>query len=85
MAWGDLKSRGFFVNTTPDSSFFYLLTAVHAVHLTGGIVALLWAGIISLRHRAIEGRRIVVDVAAWYWHFMAVLWIYVFALFAFAR
>jgi cytochrome c oxidase subunit 3 len=85
MAWGDLKSRGFFVNTNPDSSFFYLLTAVHAVHLTGGIVALLWAGIISLRHRAIEGRRIVVDVAAWYWHFMAVLWIYVFALFAFAR
>jgi heme/copper-type cytochrome/quinol oxidase subunit 3 len=27
----------------------------------------------------------VVDVAAWYWHFMAVLWIYVFALLAFVR
>jgi len=51
----------------------------------GGIVALFWAGFTSLLHRPIEGRRIVVDVAAWYWHFMGVLWIYVFALLAFAR
>jgi cytochrome c oxidase subunit 3 len=85
MAWGELKARGFLVNTNPNSSFIYLLTAAHAVHLTGGIVALLWAGITSLLDKPIEGRRIVVDVAAWYWHFMAVLWIYVFALLAFAR
>ena len=85
MAWGELKARGFLVSTNPDSSFVYLLTAAHAVHLTGGIIALLWAGTTSLLHRPVEGRRIVVDVAAWYWHFMAVLWIYVFALLAFAR
>lgn len=85
MAWGELRGRGFLVNTNPDSSFIYLLTAVHAVHLAGGIVALLWAGIASLLRRPIEGRRIVVDVAAWYWHFMAVLWIYVFALLAFVQ
>jgi cytochrome c oxidase subunit III len=85
IAWGDLKSRGFFVATNPSSSFVYLLTAAHAVHLAGGIVALLWAGITSLLHRPIEDRRIVVDVAAWYWHFMAVLWIYVFALLAFVH
>jgi cytochrome c oxidase subunit III len=85
MAWADLRSRGFFVNTNPDSSFIYLFTGAHAVHLAGGIIALLWAGITSLQHKPIEGRRIVVDVAAWYWHFMGVLWIYVFALLAFAR
>jgi len=85
MAWGELKGRGFFVNTNPNSSFVYLLTAAHAVHLLGGIVAMLWAGMISLQHRPIEERRIVVDVAAWYWHFMAVLWIYVFALLAVVR
>jgi cytochrome c oxidase subunit 3 len=85
MAWADLRSRGFFVSTNPDSSFVYLFTAAHAVHLMGGIIALFWAGITSLLHRPIEGRRIVVDVAAWYWHFMGVLWIYVFALLAFAR
>jgi cytochrome c oxidase subunit III len=85
MAWGELKGRGFFVNTNPNSSFVYLLTATHAVHLAGGVLALLWAGATSLLRRPIEGRRIVVDVAAWYWHFMAVLWIYVFALLAFVR
>jgi cytochrome c oxidase subunit 3 len=85
MAWGELRSRGFFVGTNPNSSFVYLLTVTHAVHLTGGIIALLWAGITSLQHKPIEGHRIVVDVAAWYWHFMAVLWIYVFALLALAR
>jgi len=85
MAWGELKARGFLVSTNPDSSFVYLLTAAHAVHLTGGIVALLWASATSLLHRPVEGRRIVVDVAAWYWHFMAVLWVYVFALLAFAK
>jgi len=85
IAWGELKGRGFFVNTNPNSSFVYLLTAAHAVHLAGGVIALLWAGATSLLHRPIEGRRIVVDVTAWYWHFMAVLWIYVFALIAFVR
>jgi cytochrome c oxidase subunit 3 len=86
LAWGELKARGFFVDTNPNSSFVYLLTAAHAVHLAGGIVALMWAAAAtSLLHRPIEGRRIVVDVAAWYWHFMAVLWIYVFALLSFAR
>jgi cytochrome c oxidase subunit III len=85
LAWNELRSRGFFVATNPSSSFIYLLTAAHAVHLAGGIIALLWAGVSSLQHRSIEGRRIVVDVAAWYWHFMAVLWVYIFALLAFVR
>jgi cytochrome c oxidase subunit 3 len=85
MAWGELKSRGFLVSTSPNSSFIYLLTAAHAVHLAGGIIALLWAGVTSLLHKPVEGRRIVVDVTAWYWHFMAVLWLYVFALLAFVR
>jgi cytochrome c oxidase subunit 3 len=85
MAWGELKARGFFVDTNPNSSFVYLLTAAHAVHLSGGVIALLWAAATSLLHRPIEGRRIVVDVTAWYWHFMAVLWIYVFALLGLAK
>jgi cytochrome c oxidase subunit 3 len=85
LAWSELKGRGFFVSTNPSSSFVYLLTAAHAVHLAGGIFALLWAGVTSLLSKPVEERRIVVDVAAWYWHFMAVLWVYVFALLAFVR
>ncbi len=83
-AWRALEHRGFFLSTTPSSSFFYVLTGMHALHLMGGIVALLYASAVSLRTRAAERRRIVVDITAWYWHFMALLWIYVFALLKFA-
>ena len=85
LAWGELHNAGFYVNTNPSSSFAFLLTITHAIHLTGGILALLWAASASLLHKPLESRRIAVDITAWYWHFMAVLWIYVFALLAFAR
>jgi cytochrome c oxidase subunit 3 len=85
MAWGELKARGFFIDTNPNSSFFYLLTAAHALHLMGGLVALGWAAMTAMLHRPVESRRIVVDVTAWYWHFMAVLWIYVFGLLSFVK
>ena len=85
LAWGELHARGFFVNTNPNSSFVFLLTIAHAVHLAGGMIALIWAASASLLHKPVESRRIVVDITAWYWHFMAVLWIYVFALLGFAR
>jgi cytochrome c oxidase subunit III len=85
LAWGELHARGFFVDTNPNSSFVFLLTVAHAVHLAGGMIALLWAASSSLLHKPVEARRIVVDITAWYWHFMAVLWIYVFALLAVAR
>ena len=85
LAWGELKNRGFYVNSNPSSSFAYLLTAVHAIHLMGGIIALLYEVIASLRHKAVESRRIVIEIASLYWHFMAALWIYVFCLMAFVR
>jgi cytochrome c oxidase subunit 3 len=85
MAWRELAARGFFLATSPSSSFVYLLTGTHAIHLAGGVLALLYAGVISLVNRPVEVRRIVVDITAWYWHFMALLWIYIFALLEFAK
>ncbi len=85
LAWGELHRRGFYVDTNPSSSFVYLLTATHAVHLAGGMIALLWATLAWRSRKPIEARRIMVDITAWYWHFMAVLWLYVFALLGFAR
>ena len=80
LAWRDLASRGFFVATGPSSSFIYLMTGGHAVHLLGGVLALLVAGSTVVLRRPVESRRIVVDVTAWYWHFMALLWIYILSL-----
>src|SRR6266853_1970448 len=73
------------VTSSPGVSLVYVFTGVHAVHLAGGVLALLWAGMTYLLDKPIESRRIVIDVSAWYWHFMALLWIYVFALLEFAR
>ncbi|MFI5118216.1 MAG: heme-copper oxidase subunit III [Terriglobales bacterium] len=85
LAWDDLATRGFYVATNPSSSFVYLLTGTHAVHLLGGIIALLAAGTAVVLNRPLASRRIVVDVTAWYWHFMALLWIYILALLELAR
>jgi cytochrome c oxidase subunit 3 len=86
MAWRELANRGFYMATSPSSSFVYLLTGTHAVHLAGGVIALLYAAAAtSLLHRPLEARRVVVDVTAWYWHFMALLWLYIFALLWLAR
>lgn len=85
VAWHQLRLDHIDIETNVSSSFFFILTGVHAVHLMGGLLALLYAGLTSWLHRPPETRRIVIDVAAWYWHFMGVLWIYVFGLLYFAR
>jgi cytochrome c oxidase subunit III len=83
-AWKQLAANGFYVSTTPSSSFVYLLTGAHAAHLLGGIVALFIAGVASVLNGSLKTRSIVVDVTAWYWHFMALLWVYIFCLMKFA-
>jgi cytochrome c oxidase subunit 3 len=85
MAWKQLAASGFYVATTPSSSFVYLLTGAHAVHLMGGVLALLVAGLFALQHRSVTTQSIVVDLAGWYWHFMAGLWVYIFALLELAK
>ncbi len=84
MAWRELGLRGFYIASGPSSSFFYVLTGMHGIHLLGGVLALFYALAVAFRSRPLERRRIVVDVTAWYWHFMALLWLYIFALLKFA-
>src|SRR5271155_409208 len=84
LVWRELAARGFYVATSPSSSFFYLLTGVHGIHLFGGILALLAAGAISLWRKSAASSAVVVDATAWYWHFMTVLWVYILCLLEFA-
>lgn len=85
LAWQAVRVHGFHVSTMGASPFFFLLTGAHALHLAVGIVILCYAGCIALLRRSIEHRRIVLEVVGWYWHFMTVLWMYVFALLQFGR
>ena len=85
LVWRELAAHGFYVAPNPSSSFFYLLTGVHGVHLIGGVVALLFAGAAAVLRKPVETRSVVVDAAAWYWHFMAILWVGILCLLEFAR
>jgi cytochrome c oxidase subunit 3 len=85
MAWRELGANGFYVSSSPSSSFVYLLTGMHGVHLFGGVVALLTAGVASMLRRPADSQSIVVDVTGWYWHFMAFLWVYILCLLEFAH
>jgi cytochrome c oxidase subunit 3 len=84
-AWLRIAALNTNLSTSLSSGFFFLLTGVHAVHLLGGILALFYAGLATWLRRPPETRRIVIDVTAWYWHFMALLWVYIFGLIYFAR
>jgi len=77
MVWRELAASGFYVATSASSSFVYLLTGMHGVHLLGGVVALLVAGAASLLRRPVSSRFVILDVTGWYWHFMALLWVYI--------
>lgn len=85
LAWNQMRHLGIFVSSNPSSSFFYVLTGAHGIHLLGGVLALAYAGVISLLRKPLLTRFMVVDVTALYWHFMDFLWIYIFALLHFAR
>jgi cytochrome c oxidase subunit III len=81
LAWRDLNAAGIFVATNPSSSFFYLLTAAHGLHIVGGLSALAYVDIQALRLRLGPGKRTAVDVSAVFWHFVDGLWLYLMALF----
>jgi cytochrome c oxidase subunit 3 len=84
LVWRELAARGFYVATSPSSSFFYLLTGMHGIHLLGGVIALLAAGAASLLRKSAASTAVVVDATTWYWHFMTVLWVYILCLLEFA-
>lgn len=87
LAWLALSARGLYVQGNPYAGFFFILTAVHAVHVLGGITALgaillrVWYP--SIRSEEVARRKTLAQVVGWYWHFMGALWIVLFVLLGF--
>jgi cytochrome c oxidase subunit III len=77
VAWLQLRSQGLFLATNPNSSFFYVLTAVHALHVLGGLGGL---GRVVYRLNKSILRKSTLDATAYYWHFMDALWVYLLLL-----
>jgi cytochrome c oxidase subunit 3 len=75
IAWKQLRVAGYFVASNPANSFFYLITAVHGLHLMGGLVALgrttakVWRGV------AMTEMRLSVELCTIYWHFLLLVWL----------
>ena len=77
IAWRQLAAQGIFLATNPSSSFFYVFTGAHGLHLLGGILALLYMQFRATRKVA---RGTAIEVVSMYWHFMDGLWVFLFLL-----
>jgi cytochrome c oxidase subunit 3 len=80
LAWRQLSDAGVFIASNPSSSFFYVLTAAHALHVLGGISALVYVDVKALLLQLGPGKRTAVDVCALFWHFLDGLWVYLMIL-----
>jgi len=74
--WRDLAAQGLYLATNSNSSFLYVLTGVHALHVLGGIAGLLRL-IARMIPKHVTLRSNSVKNTVIYWHFMGVLWLYV--------
>jgi cytochrome c oxidase subunit 3 len=78
VAWQQLAAAGHFMATSPAVAFFYMITAVHGLHLMGGLVALgraitkVWSGF------TVDKVRLSVMLCATYWHFLLLVWLIIF-------
>ena len=80
LAWGELRSNGLYAVSNPASAFFYVLTALHGVHLLGGIYV--WARTMWRSRTGADRENIAesVDLCSVYWHYLLVVWLILFGL-----
>ena len=80
VAWGQLTATGYFLTSNPASSFFYLITALHGVHLIGGLVALGAVTVRGWRESDPRQLRLGLDLCSMYWDFLLLMWLVLFGL-----
>lgn len=79
LAWQDIAAQGYFAAGNPAVSFFYLLTAMHGLHILGGLVALGRTNIRAWRGGRTAGLVLSTELCAIYWHALLVVWLVLFA------
>ena len=77
VAWLQLRAQGLYLATNPNSSFFYVLTGIHALHVSGRLAGL--ARVIRRLNKLVL-RKSTLDATSHYWHFMGALWVYLLLL-----
>jgi cytochrome c oxidase subunit III len=79
VAWRQLAAQGVYIASNQASSFFYIFTGAHGVHLLGGVAALLFVLLRNFEKSQIS-KSLAAEITSYYWHFMDGLWIFLFAL-----
>lgn len=78
-AWENLMNSGlFFAGSEASSSWLYVITATHFVHIIGGLIALLIAIIQAFRLNIHKKNMLRISLINTYWHFVGILWIYLY-------
>jgi cytochrome c oxidase subunit 3 len=81
--WQQLIAQGVYLTgegSNASGSFLYVLTLAHLVHLFGGLIALLYVTIQSKKKVFTIENSLAIDLTSLYWHFLALLWLFVFTL-----
>ena len=80
--WKQLNDAGYFIANSAATGFFYLLTAVHGLHVLGGLVAWSRTAARAWQDVKIDKLKLGVELCATYWHFLLVIWFVLFAVLA---
>jgi cytochrome c oxidase subunit III len=80
LAWHQLTSTGYFLTSNPASSFFYLITALHGVHLLGGVIALGRSLVRAWRDVDFGPLSLGLELCSMYWDFLLLMWLILFGL-----
>ena len=83
LAWQQLNAAGSYLTTNPANAFFYFLTALHGLHLLGGLWVWAKTTFKLRRGAALEAVRLSVELCTVYWHFLLVIWLVLFGLLMF--
>lgn len=83
--WKQLVNSGVFFVGHPAGSFFYVLTGLHLAHLTGGLLSLIYVIFRTVRNKYSAENTQGVKLCAIYWHFLDILWLYLFLFLIFNR
>lgn len=85
MGWQNLQTQGIYLKGNPSGSFYYIITGLHGFHLITGLIVMLFSFYSSLKMDIHSKNLIKLEVCTIYWHFLDLLWIYLFGFLLFFR
>ena len=85
MGWQELQQSGVYLKGNPSGSFMYILTGLHAFHLVSGLIVLLFSFVAAFKLNIHAKKLTQIEVCGTYWHFLDLLWIYLFLFLTYFR